>query len=102
MARRLESVCREASLVARIGGDEFAVILPPPLHGKAAEVATNIIAAIGRPFECNGHWFKIGASIGIAVAERGQPHDLFKQADAALYAAKASGRNTFRIFNSPS
>lgn len=98
-ARRLKSVCREASLVARIGGDEFAVILQPPCDGKAATFAADIIAAIGRPIECNGQWFTIGASIGIATAESGRPHEIFKHADAALYAAKAGGRNTYRVFS---
>lgn len=98
MARRLGAVCRDASLVARIGGDEFAVILQPPHHGKTAELAAQIIAAVSQPVECDGRRFKIGASIGVAAATGCRSPELFKRADTALYAAKAGGRSTYRIF----
>lgn len=97
-AQRLGKVCHDASIVARIGGDEFAVLLQPPHHIHAAEFAAQIIAAMSRPIVYGGHRFKIGASIGIATAAGCQSAELFKRADTALYAAKAGGRNTFRIY----
>jgi diguanylate cyclase (GGDEF)-like protein len=98
-ARRLGAVCRDASLVARLGGDEFAVLLLPPHQTKAADLAAMIVSAMNRPIDIDGRLFKIGASIGVAVANGCRSPELFKRADTALYAAKAGGRNTFRIFS---
>jgi diguanylate cyclase (GGDEF)-like protein len=98
-ATRLASVCHDAELVARIGGDEFAVLAAAHLDRDAIErLAAEVVAIVGRPVDLCGRSFKIGASVGIALAEGCEPSDLFKQADAALYAAKAGGRNTFRTF----
>lgn len=98
-AQRLGSVCSDASIVARIGGDEFAVLLQTPHHDKATELAGKIIAAMSQPIDCGGHRFKIGASVGLAAVEGCKSTELFKRADTALYAAKAGGRNTYRIFD---
>jgi diguanylate cyclase (GGDEF)-like protein len=98
-AMRLARVCRDAELVARIGGDEFAVLAAAHLDRDAIErLAAEIVEIVGRPVDLCGRSFKIGASVGIALAEGREPSDLFKQADTALYAAKAGGRNTFRMF----
>jgi diguanylate cyclase (GGDEF)-like protein len=98
-AIRLARVCHDAELVARIGGDEFAVLVAAHLDRNAIErLAGEIVEIVGRPVDLCGRSFNIGASVGIAQAEGGEPSDLFKQADAALYAAKAGGRNTFRRF----
>lgn len=98
-AQRLGTVCRDASIVARIGGDEFAALLEAPHHSKAADLARKIIRAMSPPIDCGGRRFKIGASIGIAATEGCKSPELFERADCALYAAKAGGRNTFRIFD---
>lgn len=94
-AARLAQVCKGVDLVARLGGDEFAVLVPPPADPAALRVLGNaIVAALGRPFACGALALKVGASVGIARADGGAPPDLFARADAALYAAKESGRNT--------
>lgn len=99
-ARRLGDVCREADLVARIGGDEFAVLLGRHLApGAIEDLAGRIVEAMKRPVGSGGQSFRLGASVGIARAEGCTPSDLFARADAALYAAKAAGRNTFRTFD---
>lgn len=99
-AARLAAVCRDAALVARIGGDEFAVLLRGPVDPFAlVERGRRIVAALGRPIPYRGHGLRIGASVGIAVgtAAEGGRAQLFGRADAALYAAKDAGGNAVRI-----
>lgn len=99
VARRLEAACAGSELVARIGGDEFAVIVGPQLDLAAiSELARDIIDRLGRPIDHHGTPLRLGASVGIALDEACTPSDLQVKADTALYAAKAAGRNTFRIF----
>jgi diguanylate cyclase (GGDEF)-like protein len=102
VAERLRSSARETDVLARLGGDEFAIIQQAgsdPQEG-AVGLALRIIDAIARPFDLDGHWASVGTSIGIALApEHGtDPEDLLRKADLALYDAKASGRNDFRLF----
>jgi diguanylate cyclase (GGDEF)-like protein len=95
-ARRIQAAC-DATLVARIGGDEFAVLIENARIGTAMVAARNVIDAMSRPFALGGHAVGIGASIGISAIDDCRSHELFDRADKALYAAKAAGRNTFRI-----
>ncbi len=97
VAARLRLSCREGDLVARIGGDEFAILLATTAPGIAEEVASRLIAAVSRPMTWAGRAFTIGASIGIARTGGRPSADLFVAADAALYAAKAEGRGRFRV-----
>ena len=100
VARRLADVCRGADLVARIGGDEFAVLLGVrPDAPAAAVLARRVVRALAEPMRSGGASFRIGASIGIAAVAGCAPAIAFANADAALYAAKAAGRNTFRTFS---
>ncbi|KQP80323.1 hypothetical protein ASF57_18255 [Methylobacterium sp. Leaf117] len=100
VAKRLKSALRTEDTLARLGGDEF-VILQTGVHGgdDAAVLANRLITAVGRPFLFEGHAITVGLSVGIAlIPEHGLDQDaVFKRADAALYKAKASGRNTSRV-----
>jgi len=101
VAERLSACAREVDTVARLGGDEFAVIQVGLERPEAAgELARRLVATISEPYEIDGHHVVVGVSIGVAVA----PGDgtsggtLLKNADMALYRAKADGRGTFRFF----
>jgi diguanylate cyclase (GGDEF)-like protein len=101
VAARLKSCIRETDLVARLGGDEFAVIQTNA--GDAADVVefvTRIHEAIRQPYHCLGHQLSTDASIGIALAPRDgtELDQLIKNADLAMYGAKADGRRTHRFF----
>jgi diguanylate cyclase (GGDEF)-like protein/PAS domain S-box-containing protein len=101
VAARLKSCIRESDLVARLGGDEFAVIQTN--IGDVASVmefVKRVHAAIRQPYQCLGHQLSTDASIGIALAPRdgSDLDELIKNADLAMYGAKANGRRTHRFF----
>ena len=101
VAARIRSCIRETDLIARLGGDEFAVIQTGV--GNVADVVefvTRIHEAIRQPYQCLGHQLSTDASIGIALAPQdGTDLDqLIKNADLAMYGAKADGRRTYRFF----
>jgi len=98
-AQRLAAACDTATIVARVGGDEFAVLLGPLDRGAPVLLAKQIIAAMGRPIRYGWHRFQIGASVGLTPIRGCRSDEALKRADAALYAAKAGGRNTFRWFD---
>jgi diguanylate cyclase (GGDEF)-like protein/PAS domain S-box-containing protein len=101
VAARLKSCIRDTDLVARLGGDEFAVIQTSVGNvAGVVEFVTRIQEAIRQPFQCLGHQLSTDASIGIALAPRdGTDLDqLIKNADLAMYGAKAEGRRTYRFF----
>jgi diguanylate cyclase (GGDEF)-like protein len=101
VADRLRSVAGEGDLIARMGGDEFAimqvnVICPEDAVGLAAR----IIDAVCFPYDLDGHPASIGASVGIALGRSGGARDqLVRNADLALYGAKAAGRSAYRLFD---
>ncbi len=94
--------CVEADVtVARVGGDEFAIILSRLTHiADTATLAQHICEAVRRPYDLSGHTVLTDTSIGIAIApDNGrEPDELLKNADLALYRAKADGRGTYRFF----
>jgi len=100
-AHRLRGVVRGNELVARLGGDEFAVVQQggsQPTH--AGLLSERIIEALQQPFAIGGQSVRISASIGVAVypADADTPSDLIKNADMALYRAKAEGRGLTRFY----
>jgi diguanylate cyclase (GGDEF)-like protein len=101
VAKRLLECVRESDLVARMGGDEFAVLQLSGEQPTAATVlATRIVDVLARPHEIDGNVVTAGTSIGIAVApaDGTNPDQLMKNADLALYRAKGDGRGTYRFF----
>ncbi len=100
VARRLVNCVRQSDTVARMGGDEFTVILCNTQTPSANDrVANQIIEAIARPFSLHGKDCSVSASIGIAVyPDHGETAEqLVKISDAAMYLAKQSGKNCYRV-----
>jgi diguanylate cyclase (GGDEF)-like protein len=101
VAGRLRGCLRQTDTAARLGGDEFAVIQTAVRRpSDTIHLVERIYLAIREPFECAGHLITTDASIGVAVApEDGTDLDqLLKNADMAMYGAKADGRRTYRFF----
>jgi diguanylate cyclase (GGDEF)-like protein len=101
VAQRLTVVIGDVGQVGRLGGDEFEAVLPgEEEEGRLAALAERLIEQVSRPYLIRGHSVQIGASVGIAVARPGRTYadQLIRDADVALYAAKAAGRGTFRMF----
>ena len=95
VADRLRQELRFGDSVGRLGGDEFAVLLQQVGPAKARVIADRIIESLRVPFELNGTMMGIGASIGGAIGGDGTDVDaLVSAADAAMYAAKARGKNS--------
>jgi diguanylate cyclase (GGDEF)-like protein len=100
-AARLTSVLRDSDTVARLGGDEFLLIFPD-VHSidNAESLASTVLEVLRPPFEVEQQEFFIGASVGLAMCpdDGDTPEQLLKNADMALYRAKAEGRNRFHFF----
>lgn len=101
VADRIHNAVRVEDTVARLGGDEFALVLSNLNHGEdAIEVARKILLATQNPFDIGGHGALVTSSIGIAIFpdDGDDPNTLIRNADAAMYKAKESGRNTYRFY----
>jgi diguanylate cyclase (GGDEF)-like protein len=102
VARRLEATLRKSDTVARMGGDEFMVLVPELESGhQAATVAGNILAALAEPYVLLGEKFSVTVSVGISLypVDGEDEQTLMKNADIAMYAAKDGGKNSFRFFS---
>jgi diguanylate cyclase (GGDEF)-like protein len=102
VASRLKGCIRDSDTVARLGGDEFVVLLPELTDEKyASVVAQKILAAAARPFTLMGQEFRVTASIGISTYPQDgvDEQTLTKNADIAMYQAKAEGKNNFQFYS---
>jgi diguanylate cyclase (GGDEF)-like protein len=103
VAKRLRSIVRETDTVARMGGDEFAVVQGSIEHPmEAAMLAERVITTLSQEYEIDGHQVVIGTSVGIAIGptDGSDPDQLIRNADLALYRAKSAGRGAFAFFES--
>ena len=103
VAARIKAQVRTVDTAARIGGDEFALIVVPglsALQDDAATLAARLVQAIAEPYEIDGHPVVIGCSIGVAVVpEHGTRSDeILRNADLALYKSKNAGRNCYTLY----
>ena len=102
VGRRLEACVRPGDVVARMGGDEFAVLLERlDEPAGATDVAARILEELRAPFPVSGREVSVGASIGIAVSVTGREavDDLLRDADTAMYRAKAAGKGRYEVFD---
>ena len=102
VATRLKGCVRDSDTIARLGGDEFVVLLPELGDDKyAATVAQKVLSVIARPFTLIGHEFRVTASIGISTypGDGLDEQSLTKNADIAMYQAKAEGKNNFQFYS---
>jgi diguanylate cyclase (GGDEF)-like protein/PAS domain S-box-containing protein len=101
VAERLQSVTRKSDTIARIGGDEFVLVLPQiTSSGNAAMLAQRVLDVLREPFIFDGHRLTVTTSIGIAVYpdDGREIHILLKNADLAMYRAKEQGRDMFKFY----
>jgi diguanylate cyclase (GGDEF)-like protein len=101
VGKRLQECVQASDFVARLGGDEFAVIQSGVHRAEdCSDLAQRIIDSVSEPYLIEGHQAIVGASIGIAIApvDGTSPDQLLKNADLAMYQAKADGRGAYRLF----
>lgn len=101
ISQRLVANVKEGGFIARIGGDEFNVILPDSNREDALDCAEKIIEAFREPFHIDNYEIYITTGIGISVFpfDGDEPQMLIKNANAALYRAKELGKNKYRVFH---
>ena len=101
VAKRLLATLRPNDSVARISGDEFTLLLDDVCDAREATmIAERVLQGLKAPFELEGRELFVGASIGIAVATADSaPHEVMRDADVAMYRAKADGRGSHAVFD---
>jgi diguanylate cyclase (GGDEF)-like protein len=102
VAGRMRACVRDSDVIARLGGDEFAILQTPfKQTTDAISLANRLIGAVSAPYQIDGHEVSVGTSIGIAIApaDGTDTEQLMKNADAALYRAKAHGGGTHQFFS---
>jgi diguanylate cyclase (GGDEF)-like protein len=101
-AARLKSTLRSVDTIGRMGGDEFVVLIDGGVSEAAPELAaTRLLDVMRQPFELGtgGPAITVSTTIGIALGDRSAAGDLLRDADVALYQAKAAGRNRYQVFS---
>jgi diguanylate cyclase (GGDEF)-like protein/PAS domain S-box-containing protein len=101
VSKRLESVIGDKGQVGRLGGDEFTIVLPvAPPDAELRTLGVDVIRQISEPYTVEGSHISIGASVGVAIgpADGATADALMRNADLALYAAKADGRGRQRFY----
>jgi diguanylate cyclase (GGDEF)-like protein len=104
VATRLRGTLRVGDLVARVGGDEFVVLLESLTDDEEAlQIARRVIDGVSEPLWLDARLIEVGASVGTAIdhGERETVEQLIRDADVALYRAKANGRNRVELFWPP-
>ncbi len=102
VSRRLTSALRPGDTVARLGGDEFGILLEDVADAETAEaVAVRVEESLGKPYRFEGREVFVTASIGIALssAKLGLPEEILRDADLAMYHAKAKGKARHEVFD---
>jgi diguanylate cyclase (GGDEF)-like protein/PAS domain S-box-containing protein len=102
LAHRLMSCLRPGDTVARLGGDEFTILLEDPTEPDGAStVADRVLDQMKKPFILDSHEVYVTASIGITRSDVGyiRPQDVLRDADTAMYRAKAAGKSRFQLFD---
>ncbi|NWG74011.1 MAG: EAL domain-containing protein, partial [Rubrivivax sp.] len=99
VAARLRAAAREGDLIARVGGDQFVLLLHQVGHDGGEHGARRLLEAIAEPFALDGSTFTVTCSIGLAVFPRdaAQPEDLVRHAETAMLQAKQAGRAGYRV-----
>jgi diguanylate cyclase (GGDEF)-like protein len=101
VAQRLTTALRESDTVGRLGGDEFVLLVEGDLKGRSVEaVAERVLEILRPPFQIPGQLvpLSVSGSIGIAIGDRATPGELLRDADIALYRAKAAGKARVVVF----
>jgi diguanylate cyclase (GGDEF)-like protein/PAS domain S-box-containing protein len=99
VARRLRSCLRDGDVAARLGGDEFAMLLDAVGPAESVEVAQRVVDALSSPFSLRRAQVVVTASIGVVHASKElSTQDLLRDADVAMYQAKAEGKNRLVVF----
>ena len=102
VADRLTKLLKAEDTVARIGGDEFIILLPKQTADiQIIAIAEKIVNELAISFDISGHALQIGASVGIVLYPKhdNDPYNLIKYADSAMYSAKRQGRNCYSIYH---
>lgn len=107
VARRLRAILRTDDFIARVGGDEFVLVLDAQMEdpasdadGLAGSVAARIKAALSSVIEFEGRQYEVSASIGMVLARRGATaQDVLRDADSAMYRAKQGGKDRVELFD---